>query len=457
MLGKIYRNLPVVYPFVKRLVHSPRSFLQAVKSFALEGSAPTPAAIEGVNIGAAFAGTEPIAFRVNPSLASTPYLNVVLPGWAVHRMSGGPNTVINLAYRMAEKGVPIRFISASSAAERDPEPMWKHVRELTGIHEKLPHVEAVCGHDRSRHVDIGENDVFMATAWWTAQIVNQALPLTRAKKFIYVIQDFEPGLYNWSTEYSLALETYSMDYLPIVNSRFLADHFSAQFGTSRFGKGCVVIDTAVDRTRFHYEEPTRRKKRLLFYARPSSARRNLFELGTAALFEAVDRGLFSPDEWEFFFMGEQIPAATHGGMTIDCLPWLGYNDYAAKLRQSDIVLSLMLSPHSSYPPLEAAASGALAVTNTFGCKTAERLTAISGNIIPIEPTLEGVIDGLVEAQKRMGDAAARRAASEVNLPASWEEVFKEVVPSAIRLFDQCRHSSKKARRVGQAKDKELSV
>src|SRR5262245_5064263 len=147
MFGRVYRNLNLILPFFEKAVASPGSLLRALKQYAREQS---PAAQPDFDPRPAFAGTEPISFRLSPSLADRPYLNVVLPGWAVFRMSGGPNTVINLAYRMAQKGVPVRFISASTPAEADPEPMWRHVAQLTGIQERPAQVEAVCGYDRSK-------------------------------------------------------------------------------------------------------------------------------------------------------------------------------------------------------------------------------------------------------------------------------------------------------------------
>ncbi|MEJ0070473.1 MAG: hypothetical protein WDO24_19130 [Pseudomonadota bacterium] len=59
------------------------------------------------------------------------------------------------------------------------------------------------------------------------------------------------------------------------------------------------------------------------------------------------------------------------------------------LRRSDLLLSLMLSAHTSYPPLEFAACGGLAIHNTYATKTAARLTALSANIIAVEPTVAG--------------------------------------------------------------------
>jgi glycosyltransferase involved in cell wall biosynthesis len=99
------------------------------------------------------------------------------------------------------------------------------------------------------------------------------------------------------------------------------------------------------------------------------------------------------------------------------------------MRDSDVLVSLMLSPHPSYPPLEMAACGGLVVTNSFGVKTPERMHELSPNILVAEPTIEAVATKIVEAVRRLGDVAARRAGAELGLPGSWDEAFAPVLDS----------------------------
>ena len=49
------------------------------------------------------------------------------------------------------------------------------------------HLELVDASDRSKPILIGANDVFFATAWWTAQMANWGRPLTGNRPFIYLI------------------------------------------------------------------------------------------------------------------------------------------------------------------------------------------------------------------------------------------------------------------------------
>jgi hypothetical protein len=389
---------------------------------------------------------DPLNLVVDPTLSRTATLNVLLPGVCMRGMSGGPNTIYNLTYRMAEAGVPVRYISTSADMDVDLEPIWQHIQSLSGIARKLPNVSFADGHNRGRQVRIGADDVFLATAWWTAQMVKYALPLVRPQRFLYVIQDFEPVLHEHSTAHALALETYGLDYVPFVNHRFLAEYLQqakvGRFADPAFAAQAVVIDPALDRTRFFPQlEKRTGKRRLLFYARPRSASRNLFELGIAALQRAVQAGAFAAEPWEFLAMGDPIaPVELGQGHVLQPAPWRDFDGYAAQMRDADVLLSLMLSPHPSYPPLEMAACGGLVVTNSFANKTQAAFAAISPNIMAPPATIEGIGDALAMAAARVADLPARKAGADLSSPATWSDAFEPVLPRAVAAFHACRRT-----------------
>jgi O-antigen biosynthesis protein len=387
-------------------------------------------------------------FQLLSDLSTQPRLNVILPSLSMRHMSGGPNTVINLVYRMASQGVPVRFIGTDAPMDRELDALLAHMMNLTGIRESFDHVQFACGYYRRRPVYIGENDVFMATAWWTAQAVHRGMRLTKPKKFMYVIQDFEPGLHHWGTEYALAQETYDFDFVAVINSQQLADYLCenriGRFRDSEFMRTCKVLQIAVDQKFFYCEKEAMngRKKRLLFYARPTVAKRNLYELGIAALYQANQEDLFDPDEWEMTFMGEKLPSVDLGkGLIVRSAPWLEFGAYAELMRHSDIVLSLMFSPHPSYPPLEAAACGSIAVTNHFATKTEANLRKISENIVPVDMTIESIVEGLKTAKERVLNQEARLKHSQVKLSRSWDNSFKDILPQSMDMWNECLKSS----------------
>ena len=387
----------------------------------------------------------PLNLTISPGLAARPMLNVLIPGLSMQHMSGGPNTAINLAYRLAAEGIPVRFISTDVPADQRHDLLWAHFASLTGITKRLANVEICCGANRSIALAIGENDVFFGTAWWTVQMVKYALPLTKPKKFIYIIQEFEPGLYEFSSRYALALETYQMNFCGIINEQFLADYLCdykiGRFADPAFIDSCAIFEPALDTRKFYpvQEKNLSRPRRLLFYARPN-APRNLFELGLNALQTAAAQNVFSGESWELLFIGEPLPDMKLGNnLMIRSAPWLNYDAYAKLIRNSDIALSLMLSPHTSYPPLEMAACGGIAVTCSFDGKTQQKLHQISSNIIAVPPTLEGIVGGLQEAVGKV--RAGQRSFERINMPATWDEAFSQVVPKLVEMFHDCQRST----------------
>lgn len=372
----------------------------------------------------------PLNVVIDPALERHPKINVVIPGLGLKHLSGGPNTAIALAILLAERGLAIRLVASDAPLDRDLASLWRHIESMLDLTARPENVEIVDASDRSRPWHIGRNDVFCATAWWTAQMVKYATNHTDHKKFIYLIQDFEPLLHAASSSYALALETYSLDFIPVVNMRLLFDYFAenriGRFSDPAFRAGTLVFEPAVDVSRF-FPEPkgsggvsraSPLPHTLLFYARPTNGLRNLFEIGVAALQKAIADEVLDPTRWKFYGMGEKFEPVNLGkGAVLKPLPWFTLEQYAATMRRSDVLLSLMLSPHPSYPPLEMAACGNLVVTNRFGTKTPERLAAISRNILAAEPTIESIVLKLSEAVDKLGSNRDFLP----KLPRSWRE------------------------------------
>ena len=369
-----------------------------------------------------------------------PRLNVLLPWIAMKAMSGGPNTVLNFVFRLASHGIPIRLVSTDLVPDADHEPIFAHCRALAGLSsEQAVDVEIVDGSNRLSPLRIGENDVFFATAWWTAQMAHYAVKKTRLKKFIYFVQDYEPVLHEGSTKKALAIDTYNFDMIPIFNTSLLRDYFiKNNIGSigNRPASEILYFEPAIDTTKFYHPGLLKeRKKRLLFYARPTSAYRNLFELGLAALQKIVSDGVIDPAEWEFVGMGEPFdPIDIGAGAQLTAAPWLGFDEYARLMRESSVLLSLMQSPHPSYPPIEFAACGKPVVTSAFENKTAAALAEISPNILGAHESIEELAKALCIAIGRT--YVGEKPQTTIAYPRSWGESFKDLVPRAVEMLKE---------------------
>ena len=446
--SRIARLVRVAARAARLLLKSPGGLLADVERLlgkkAVAANAPAGAlAPDGI------AQCRPLACRVR---TQPPAVNVLVPSLRKEHLSGGPNTALNLAVRLAARGVPVRFLSTDWPAEEDTAWLDQHLCELAGLSEVPGTIVWANAHDAGRPVDVGDRDVFLATAWWTAQQVRPTLLAAPQSRLWYLIQDFEPGLYAWSTQAALAAETYTWPALSIFCGHLLRDHFRQQqvgpFAASSEASH-LVFEPALDRRLFHtqplHTQPREgnRPRRLVFYARPS-APRNLYELGLVALRRAVDRGAFR-SSWELWFIGEAIAPIDLGqGVSIRPAPWMDYAGYAEFLRGSDLGLSLMLSPHPSYPPLELAACGAEVVTNSYGVKTAARLRELAPRLRVVPPEIDAITTELLAAveqrtQATGGESSTPQAPQLTGLvPGDWETSFAPVLAA---LLDDWRQQT----------------
>lgn len=118
----------------------------------------------------------------------------------------------------------------------------------------------------------------------------------------------------------------------------------------------------------HLDDASRDSKRenlLIFYGRPGIPR-NCFALIINALNLLLKQHPEVSKDWKILSIGSNIgkiklsdgqELQTAGKMTLD--------DYAALMHKAKIGISLMCSPHPSYPPLEMAAFGVHTITNSF--------------------------------------------------------------------------------------------
>ena len=221
---------------------------------------------------------------------------------------------------------------------------------------------------------VRRSDVFIATYWTTAELIArirrwQASTYGMAPTFFgYVIQDFEPAFYPYSAAWMLAYGTYAdrASTVAIFNTSLLRDHLHHE--RIGFDHEFVFEPRLLPELREARTRPDgKRLRRIVVYGRPGTPRN---------AFPAVVDGLRAwrasdPDaaRWEVLSAGGAHPDIAFGeGSILKPVGKLGLPAYADLLRQSAVGLSLMVSPHPSYPPLEMAYLGMLVLTNRFGAK-----------------------------------------------------------------------------------------
>jgi len=244
---------------------------------------------------------------------------------------------------------------------------------------------------------------------------------------------------------ALANDSYRLPHRALFSSELLREYFR------RHGLGVYTAGTAAgDRDSISFQnaitaiEPPsaaelaeRSIRRLLFYARPEPhAARNMFELGVLALSRAVERGAFGQG-WELNGIGTvagERRVQLAGGVALELLPRRGQDAYADVLRDHDVGLALMYTPHPSLVPIEMASAGMVTVTNSFENKTPEALAAISPNLVVAEPGLDDLAEALAAAAARVEDFEARAAGSRVRWSRSWRETFDDELMGRIEAL-----------------------
>ena len=282
---------------------------------------------------------------------------------------------------------------------------------------------------RVEPLTVSPHDYCVATVWYSAYFAEKIMQTIGGRPFLYLIQDYETNFYASGTLRAFAAETYNMHYHALFSSKALRDSFvNDEIGVFRlrwpkftfFNNACACH--LVPKRKF--VESLKRKKRLVFYSRPT-VDRNMFELGALALCQASRVGILDPDDWDLCGMGiGDIVIKLAGGASVRQLPRMSLKDYQMSVANFDLGLCLMASPHPSLLPFDLAGSGALVVTNTFGTKTRDYFTKISGNIIAKRPVLGQIVAGLREAVRRSDNRVSRyNEAVSMNYPTTWEQTF----------------------------------
>jgi hypothetical protein len=246
--------------------------------------------------------------------------------------------------------------------------------------------------DFTKDFVISPGDVCISTAWWTAEYVQKLqsseIPLTH----IYLIQDFEPNFYSWSSNFARAFSTYSKSSIKVFNTNLLREYFVNQNLAMKSDLTLKpLLSTAVNKAKKKVDQTS-----LIFYYRPSVSR-NMSSL-TLESIEYFVANRQNEGNLVLTAVGEKIHNFKVAGQQVISYGHLPVHLYQDLLSHQDIGLSLMLSPHPSYPPLDFAASGILTVTNSFENK---RQGAIPFLEI-LDPTAESLGRGLIIAESNIG-------------------------------------------------------
>ena len=360
-------------------------------------------------------------------------INLLIPTIDLDHLFGGYIAKFNLARRLAEEGERVRIVTV------DPTPPlpddWKsRVESFSQLDGLFDQVEVAFARDGREPFRVSNDDRFIATTWWTAHIAARLATSTQ-RPFLYMVQEYEPLTVPEGKWAELARESYDFDHRALFSTSILRDFFRTESigvyarGPEQGDRDSTFFNNAITPIPAPSAEELagRGTPGLVFYARPEAhAARNLYEVGIAALRQAIAEGVFG-EEWTFSAIGSTGGAERvdlGGGRHLEILPRTDQAGYGRFLASHDLGLALMEAPHPSLVPLEMARAGMPTVTTTWGeTKTAETMAAISPNLIAVGPDPEEVLAGLREAAARIDDHAGRARAAEIEWSDDWDQAL----------------------------------
>jgi SAM-dependent methyltransferase len=369
-----------------------------------------------------FSSLQPLAgFTVD---ATVPRVTVITDSINPDSLFGGVATAIVLAALLARRrGASLRLVTRT-------EPYRAEVLgDILDLHRITyeGNVDVLTSElgPTSRLIPISPDDLFLTTSWWSTWSTRQSVP---AAQIVYLLQEDERMFYPRGDDSLRCTEVLSDPSLRfVVNSQLLFDHFTSGPDAIRnIAAHGMWFEPAFPAQSGPVAKPAEHKRDFLFYARPGNPR-NLFWRGLETIIAALAAGLFPPDRWNLHFVGRDLEpfVLPHDIKPIlhQNLPWA---DYAALVARTDVGLSLMYTPHPSYPPLDLAASGAVVVTSQCDGKTT--LARYSRNILCVPPTVEALTAALADAVRLAEDTPTRLANHAATcLSRDWQRSFAPVL------------------------------
>lgn len=356
-----------------------------------------------------------------------PRINLVTDSVGAESLFGGVATAIILATLWSERtGRRLRIVTRHSAPDAGGlDDLFRTVGIRPERQPELAYVPTGPGD----YLETGEEDVFLTTSWWTTTSVLESVPASRV---VYILQEDERCFYPIGTQSVGAARAMNHpDLRVVVNTEQLREDLIAS-GMSNLATTSVSFEPSFE----SFLRPERklgagRQRNLFFYARPHNPR-NLFDMGVAAIDAAIEAGHLPRERWRVHLVGRGVPPLdfSDGSRPVlhDSLGWAEYRDLLGRM---DIGLSLMASPHPSYPPMDLAASGSVVVTNRWPGK--RPFTSVSDRVVDTDPDVDSLVEAIAKATVLV-DALAGQPFEPADTPSfrSWRTNLDPVVDHLAR-------------------------
>ena len=149
-------------------------------------------------------------------------LNLLIPTIDLRHFFGGYIAKLNLARRLAARGVRVRIVTVDPVGPL-PRSWAAHLEAYSGLAGVFDEVEVAFG--RESALEVGRTDAFVATTWWTAHIAHAALRELGRERFLYLIQEYEPFTFPMGSHAALAEASYRLPHVALFSTELLRTYF----------------------------------------------------------------------------------------------------------------------------------------------------------------------------------------------------------------------------------------
>lgn len=351
-------------------------------------------------------------------------ITMVTSGIDSGSLFGGVGTAILFSALLANRlNATLRLVAQD---KRPDTGLLPQLLRANGVQLHVPLETAYCPLNGEAPLSVAPADYFIGTSWWT---VNSLLGSVSPDRICYILQEDERMFYAMG-DFQRRCEAVLRDArVPLlINTKLLYDYLNhPDTGIGDLTHRAVWFEPAFPMGSQPEINPSDARLKLMFYARPQHHARSMFYTGLEALDRSVQAGVFSPDAWDFYFVGKDIPKLHFpGGPQVFRRERMDWPTYHQLVRQMDAGFSLMHSPHPSYIPLDLASVGAVSLTNAFGNKT--NLESYSKNIITANLDMGSLVEGLIRLEAAAHDRQTRLAHwNTQGIGRDWSLAFEEAI------------------------------
>ncbi len=270
----------------------------------------------------------------------------------------------------------------------------------------------------TRHVEIPE-DFRVISYCGELHYMADKIAVAVERSPLFFIQEYEPDFHANTDMKTFSDNAFLIPHEAIYNSERLVEFFKNRTNVFRkFGpkyKYSVIENfvkkLSVDRENYFEKHQGKRKRRLIIYGRPEGhAARNHFATTVYALRSAIREGAFRGGDWEYFSVGSLGHTGDidlDGRSRLKILPKMPKEDYETFLLSGDIGISFITTPHPGIVHYQMASYGLVTLTNISEFRNREWLVAMNANIVPVEMSPEGIVQGLHTAIGEAENIATR--------------------------------------------------